>query len=109
VSTPTGADLTGHGSALEEEQGIQIHGVLFADDYIEISFLEEREVSDEVSDLRRRIIKSYLFSERIGGIPGLLGHRQNVRAVRLGTRTRTGREYGGRLAGKAPLSVAEPS
>jgi len=68
VSTPTGAELTGHGSALEEEQGIQIHGVLFADDYIEISFLEEREVSDEVSDLRRRIIKSYLFSERIGGI-----------------------------------------
>lgn len=64
----TGAELTGHGSALEEEQGIQIHGVLFADDYIEISFLEEREVSDDVSDLRRRVIRSHLFPERIGGI-----------------------------------------
>lgn len=68
MNTPTEADLTGRGSPLEEEQGIQVHGVLFADDYVEISFVEARELTNDVSDLRRRVIRTDVFSERIGGI-----------------------------------------
>lgn len=70
---------------MSQEPDIQIMSVTFGDQWLEINFTEEREVSDDVVDIRSRLISPELFRERIQYVKEMLAdildeadiHRRN--------------------------------
>lgn len=57
---------------MNSDPDIQIMSVTFGDQWLEINFTEDREVSDEVVDIRSRLISPELFQERIQYVKEML-------------------------------------
>lgn len=47
------------------ESGVRILSVVFGEEWTEVSWVEERDESDDVVDIHQRLIKPYLFKDEV--------------------------------------------